>query len=720
MTSKFSTPSKSQVKEALRRIPTIQLRRAFFEGLKNPYWVGPLAAEGALSNPPEPESLPDGSVRDIYWPEIDYLIRVANDVPDAVVDVLLKLKTSNNAWVRRGVFTIGATIPADQATRLQPLIRSWQSSGFGRRTDPRNLVALVVNLLQGGQDDVGKWFANLIFKPYVNKGHHGSDLVLEDYEYKEGLPKVAKALGESALSIVLPWLVAYERSVGHFSKKSDITYVARDSIRLRGESVESKEQILIDSVRDLAIEAMLFDPTSAKEQLVGSNMLLARKVALYAVAEAIRQVADPTQQQGLLDVATELLLDERSSNDACRIDYAELARAIAPNSPELLEPLISFIETGPRVDGERLREWIKRDEEEEAVVDERVREYNDHWKHQWLSAIGLEALPARLQSQLAELDAKYEVISSPLVPVNRSGFWTGPNSPISQDEMAMMSSVELVAHLESWHDTGPGWGPDLSHEGQARVLAALVTSNPNAVAGVDHLVDRLRPTYLRAILQGWESALKADLQLDWDQVAELTTLVLAHSNESSFSTEGGRNEDDGDFESAKQAAISLLEEVAQKRDSLHVPDAVMGQFAELLITVPSDDTGWTEYVSYDQDSNSDPLNISLNWKWPIRLRGLIYLMSYGRETDWYDSARSALDAELTREDVRGASRAVLGEGIGRLLSVDPEWLGRSLPELFGSGDQLTFQQQVAFALILGEHGGSFEFGKGLGGTAQFD
>ena len=234
----FKAPSDEKVKAAVRRIPSPQLRRAFFEGLRNPLWVTPLANEGVFGNPPEPERTDDGYIRDIYWPEIDYLTRVAPEAPAAVVDVLLKLSQSNNAWVRRGVFEIGATIPPEHAARLKPLVKSWQSTGFGWRTDPRSLVAFAVNLLEGGQGTVGRWFANLIFKPSRIKKRKPS-LALEDYWYEQGLPTVAKAIGPEGLDLVLSWLVAYERRSGRFSAKSDITYLhespsARRPIRSTG------------------------------------------------------------------------------------------------------------------------------------------------------------------------------------------------------------------------------------------------------------------------------------------------------------------------------------------------------------------------------------------------------------------------------------------------------------------------------------------------------
>lgn len=700
----FQMPTEGQVREALRRIPTSQLRRAFFEGLKNPLWVEPLAKEGVFNNPPEPEVTDDGLIRDVYWPEINYLVRVAPDEPKAVVDVLLKLRKSTNAWVRRGVFTIGATVPADQTARLKPLIRSWKSSDFGWRTDPRELVDFAVNLLRGGQYEVGKWFASLIFKPSAAQDRRKPSLVLEDYWYEEGLPKVAAVLGDDGVNVVLPWLVAYERHIGHLTKDSDMTYFSRESIRSRGDSHDTVERVLIDSVRDLAIKSTLVDAPSTVQILLATKMLLARKIALFALAEVIKQTGDDPARTDLhASVARELLFSEASIEDACRIEYAELARAVAEISPAALDPLTQYIELGPRVDGDRLRQWLRGEDDDDGAVDERVQEYTDRWKHRWLSSIGTRALPASLQAILAELDSRYGVIDAPLEPAKRVTTWTGPNSPLSQDDMAAMSPTELVSHLESWHDAGDGWGPEPSHEGQGRELTALLTTNPMAVTGIDNLIQRLRPTYLRAIVRGWEAGLKADLALDWQLVADVIAGVLGHSDESSFPAEGGQWDDDANFRAAKQAAVGLLEEIVKTRSSPTIPAGVMSRYADMVITLSADATAWDEYISYEGEGDMDPLTLSLNWQWPIRVRALTHLMSHGSETTWYAAARMALDVELSRQDARGASSAVVGEGLGRLLNVDPEWLEPKISKLFGSELGLSVEQQIALTAAMSIH-----------------
>jgi hypothetical protein len=703
VTAKFRSPSDDQVKEVVRRIPTVPLRRGFFEGLENPLWVVPLAKQGCFKEPPEPQRTADGLFRDIYWPEIDYLIRMAPDVPEEVVNVLLKFGNSSNAWVRRGVFAIGATISADQAARLMPLIKAWQSTGFGWRTDPRDLVAFVLNLIGGGQTEVGLWFANLIFKPFKIKDRLRPAARLDAYWYEEGLPKIAAVLGDNGLDVVLPWLIAYERSSGYLKKDLDITYYSREAICSRSSVNEDMEQVLIDVVRDLAIRAMLTDASGAKQTLLNTKMLLGRKIALFSLSEAIRQTSDTQRTKSLLTVATELLFDERSSHDSCRIDYGELARSVAVVSAESLEPLMHFIDSGSETYSKSRRERMREASADEANVDERVQEYENRWKHRWLSAIGMEALPAPLHTQLADLDSRYDVFDAPLEPVPRVTGWSGSNSPVSQEEMAAMSPAELVVHLETWHDKGDGWGPEPSHEGQGRELIALITTNPEMFAGISDLVGRLRPTYLRAILHGWEAAIKADLELDWAQAAEVIAGVLRHSDESAFPPEGGRGDDDVDFRCAKQAAVGLLEQLVNRPNALAVPEVAMSKFADLIVNTAADETAWDEYIADDGGGGMDPLTVSLNWQWPIRIRGLINLMSQGREASWYEAARSALEAELSRPDLRGASRAIIGRNLARLLSTDPDWLKPRIPELFGSDAQPSVDQQVALTTAIAGH-----------------
>lgn len=701
----FKPPTQSQLNEVLRRIPTLSLRRAFFEALRNPLWVAPLANEGMFDNPPEPEITSDGLIRDHYWPEIDYLTRAAPDVPAAVVDVLLNLKSSSNPWVRGAAFRIGTSIPANEAARLKPLLTEWSKTGFGWRANPPEMVALAVNLLNGGHRKAGIAVANLLFRPKTSEGTRNPELVFDEYWYEECLPTIVAALGDDAIRTVLPWLEEYERATGHLTEDFEMTDVARPSIRHDPDRFSSAEHALIDAVRDAAVIAMNVNPATTKVMLARSPMVLTRRITLYAATEALKLRSGPDEQppETLLSTATELLADSNFREDACRTECCELARETAKYSAAALMPFVAFISAGPKIDYEDVRERLAGfyDDESPDALESRLQELIDTWKHRWLAGIGIDALPPELRDLLVELDNQRGPMDSPLVPLNSVRTWSGPSSPLTQDEMSVMSAEELAAHLESWR-AGEVRGPAPSHEGQGRELTALVTTNPHILDGVAGLVERFRPIYVRSILQGWETALKAGLELDWTWVAEMIQQVLSHADESRFLQEGDDFHDDGDFRGAKKSAVNLLEELVKKRDSLAIPEAAVLNFATLLIVDAEDDTAWTEYESHKGDT--DALTLSLNLRWPIRVHGLLNLVAHGRDSPWFQAGLAAFEEVLAMPDVHGASRAVLGEGLGRLLTVAPDWIQSRAAELFGTQDGLTRNQQIAVTTAMAVHG----------------
>lgn len=701
--TEYSTPTEEQIDAVLRRITNPQLRRAFFEGLKNPRWVAPLARKGLFNHPPPSLTTETGEVRDVYWPEIEYLVRVAPAVPADVVDVLLRMEQSGNAWIQRSVFEIGATVPPAQAARLKPLLKSMADTGFGWRTDPREQVSMVLNLLQGGEEKTGRWLANRLFRPVAAQDRTGAGVAIDDYWYEDGLKRIAATLSGDHLPMVMGWLEGFERLSGHVSDAVDASFVSRGAIRVREDGYPDVEQTLIDTVRDLAVKAAGVDPSKTVAQLLRPKMVLFRRIAMFAIGEVIAASSDDASRSArLLPVASRLLKDPDCASSNNRIEYAELVRAAASIAPEILDPLAEIILAGPDAADTSVRDWIAEEDDSSADVDRRVTDYRERRLHQWLAAIGHEALPEHMRGVLASLDERLGVIESPLEPTTRITTWTGPNSPMSQEDMAAMSAPELVAHLESWH-AGDGWGPEPSHEGQGRELAALLTSRPLILVGIDSLVQRLRPTYVRSILQGWTAAIKAGLDLDWEQTTTLIHDVLAHSDESSVVAEGRRFDDDPDFRGAKGAAVWLLEELVKPRESSAIPLEAVAQFASLLVVDADDQVARAEYDSYEAENDMDPLTISLNWQWAVRMRGLLNLLSHGPETSWHRAALDAFQAEAERDDRRGAGRAVIGGGLGSLLTHDPDWLKPRMAEFFGSADGLSRSQQIALTTAMAVH-----------------
>jgi hypothetical protein len=215
---------------------------------------------------------------------------------------------------------------------------------------------------------------------------------------------------------------------------------------------------------------------------------------------------------------------------------------------------------------------------------------------------------------------------------------------------------------------------------------------------------KLRPAYLLAIIQGWESALKADIELSWAQIADFIRVVLAHPDASPFPAEGGDYYDDRDFRPAKRVAVGLLVELVKVRDSRAVPEESLGNFAKLLIESADDETAWTAYDAHEPGEGAwDPLTMSLNWQWPERLRGLIYLATYATDAPWKQSAKAAVERDLARRDRHGAGRAILGENLARLFNELPDWLASHVDDFFGSEDNFSVAQQITLTTAIATH-----------------
>lgn len=706
--AEYQAPTEEQVQGAMRRLTSYQLRRAFFEGLRNPLWVRPLADSGAFSSPPEPEVGSDGSVRETYWPEASYLSAMAQQAPSDVADVFVTFSGSSNSWVRRILFVAGAQMPAETAARLKPVIEAWAESGFGWRTDPRDLVSFAVNLLEGGQTKFGLSFANKLFRPTGDEGTPGDPVTeLKAHWYSEELPRVSRALADSALKTILPWLVLHERQEGTLGEDYDHSGFGRSSISERSNSYHKVQDALIDAVRDAAVEQLVKDPAGAWADLNRTPILIVRRICLHSVAEILQsQIAQSQVNTDLLSIARELMVDVKSRDQLATADFIRLLRALGAVSRTELGPLTDVMASGHVT--EKAAERITRNLSEQGDSIEEIRsqiaQWDRRWRHRVLAGVGRDLLPSALQEELDLLDAEDGRVDDPMRPPFEISGWTGPNSPITQEEMAALAPMELVAHLEGWHLEGDGWGPQPSHEGQARVLETLIASKPLALNGQTDLSRRLRPTYVRVALSGWEGALKADLDLPWEQVLSLAADVLDHSDDSPFPVEG-RHSDDDDYTEAKKAAISLLAHLAAKGSAERIPDAQLHRLSGLLLATASDDAAWRDYIATvgDEDSGLDPLTASLNWKWPILLRGLVSLIGLGVSREWHDRAIEALLRQLALDDPRGASRAVLGEGLGKLFNHAHDWLVANLHTYFGTQDAIDRNQQVALTTAISMH-----------------
>lgn len=101
----------------------------FFVHATDTSWLSALKERGYFSNPPAPEQL-DGSLTILpnWWP-MRYLVRVASQAPQEVIDIVQQLPETISPRIYDDILEIALNLPPDQSVQLQPqLVRFARNS----------------------------------------------------------------------------------------------------------------------------------------------------------------------------------------------------------------------------------------------------------------------------------------------------------------------------------------------------------------------------------------------------------------------------------------------------------------------------------------------------------------------------------------------------------------------------------------------------------------
>lgn len=717
----FDVPSTTLIHKVLARLVSLQLRRAFYAKLANPHWVAALRGEKVFSSPPAVVFLEDGSSRVDPWPEIDYLVRMAPLEPIEVAKALEEASHSDNPWVRRGIWEASSVLPAAGIAPLVPEMKAWADGGIGNsRTDPRDVARTIVNLLEGGQHKSGARLAAAFYGPRAPESPPEFGLPeprsgIEPYWYADTLPRVSAALGNSSrLHTLRGWLEKYQLEARSFDPElgEDTSYLWRPSVTGSRENYGHEiGSALVEATRSAGLEAARVAP-KAIDTLLASRQPLLRRIALDVLADRLNEL-EPSNHQDkraqealveLFDRANALVGDATVVEQTFRVEYVKFLRSIARWSTQIdVSQLGSIIDAGPAALRDVRRARFAQEGDTEAQTDARIGEYLVAWQHRLLASVGLESLSGALKDRLAALNVASGAIENPLEPSweIRSG---GPTSPVSVEEMEAMSDEALLEHLAQWHPVESGWDAP-THEGQGQILADVVGARPERfVLGIEQ-VKSLRPTYIRAIFRGWQLAVEAGRAVPWEFILRLSVWVASYSDDVAVENEGGEFDDDRGFRSLKFQVAQLLDSTLRLvgAEPPVIPPSLLSAVGEVLTFLAEHpEPKASEGESFSD--GSDPLTRSLNTIRPVALRGLIRLVHRYPESPAASASLSRLEEYISPRDSSLAVAAVFGEGFGRLYDAAKPWALANTPQLFGTEEPSTPQQQVALSTGLAVHG----------------
>ncbi len=270
---------------------------------------------------------------------------------------------------------------------------------------------------------------------------------------------------------------------------------------------------LIRAIVKLATSAVEADPANVHRVLkLLSNYKprIFRRIALHALALAPGEAPD---------VADRCLTDaDLIETDWCRQEYAELARAwLHRLPPDRQKVIFDFIDLVP---ASRLDTWHARFEQHEkrkpTAEDDRkycditIRDIVWEWR---------DALPSDRRAALEKTIAEF---GDPDAWQQR--FSATDESPLTRASMQSQTVEETVAYLETWRPD-----PQLQTHtagGLANELREAAAARPDVFSAGAAKFVRLRPLFIRHLLDGLRQPTANGARVDWVQCLELVEGIL--------------------------------------------------------------------------------------------------------------------------------------------------------------------------------------------------
>ncbi|MCW2995583.1 MAG: hypothetical protein JWQ18_3078, partial [Conexibacter sp.] len=496
------------------------LADAFLSRLEAPGWLEELARFEVFQHPPA-ATREGGYVQAPYWAAAEYLVRIADQVPDLVVAVIRTVPEIDNERVYESFAQAALRMPATQAREVAALVPGWlgdEPSHFGLAETAAELAAKL-----------------------ATEGH-----------IKPGLRLIEAALGLRVIGDDVPQIVSRvdEWHVGEVLSNHFQAFVEADPMRAAGFLIGRLQGLLAtyDERRRYTADSSIDRPAIEDDaQNTDLDVRAPLLVALRDVAELL--VVDHDEHtEKLLEILEKgpcllgrlrlhLLRLDRSGEAAARrravlLDIPAYEDTESHHERFLLlqeyagelpaddrETLALSIADGP----DRNRLFGPADPCEPDVEARRDAAAAD-WQLRWFTAFG-EHLPAAQAELRDRLGGQYGDVEHPEFLSWHSG-WVGPAGPSADVNFADLAVDDILERLATFT---PGSGPGTpSREGLGRVFAGVVESAPEQWSAVAERLAEVEPIFARHLFTALDSAVLAGKSVgSWPEVLTLAEGLVA-------------------------------------------------------------------------------------------------------------------------------------------------------------------------------------------------
>lgn len=684
----LKAPTPEQVDAAIARLGKPGANAYFFDTLKNPLWVEPLARRGFFKRPPEPQRHEEqGTISFPDWPELRFLLRMAPAAPNIVGAVVIAIPDTQNARVRQMLVEIGTHLEREFSRAIGLRARDWVDDHFLRSHFGEPVPKLIVHLADQDEIKVAIDIMRRMFRVHEDDSGHRRPAIdawhLERY-LNTCLPSLRARAGVEVLEALCDLLLEAAKPASE-DRIEDYSYIWRESILKANFSVKQGRDVLIDAVRDSAID-LARDSKIGVERvcrlLLAPGRPLLKRIALY-VASQTAHADDAIVMEFLSDLS---LVDRSTTHE----EYAILLHVAFPHLPlEARSSLQRLFATDPL---QSIPETTR--QEMDAAKLERIAK---QVLRDRLLAFG-SALPDTLT---ATLSALVQEVGDPPERGATVGTWDGPKSPLSTEELQSLSVQQVAAYARTWVSSNDFNSP--RPEGLARAIGDAAKGRLKEFTEQAEIWIGLDPTYVRWIITSITDALrnKATIE-DWTPLLRLAKWGTQEDNDPASADDPWADRDTT-WRWTRHSVANLIDTALQRKDSrpgFHHRTDVWNIIDRLLRD--SDPT-----IEHTTRGNQDALSISINSTRGIAMHALMRYLWWVHENtpraepftlDVMPEARAALETALT--DAHPAIFSAFGEWFRQLYFMDAQWTRALVEAMFpGAEDRRAFWEASWYTFV---------------------
>ncbi len=672
--------------------------RHFFEHLQSPAWIQPLRSAGFFNDPPAPIDHPGNRVSFPWWPESDYLARVAEQAPKLVAEILQALPAAPNPLVHYDVVTAALALPLEHASAIARREAQWiRTQDWLYPSLPIEYAKLVARLARGGKPKPALDLASAMFE--VRPPTAAPSMAVprpfgpqptarvEPWEYAQALaivlPAVVEADSQGMVELLVRQLRTYVGALfgSDADLSDDYSYVWRRDLG-EGDVSDAHDlrEALVSALRDALARAMAREPTKVATlvtQVESARWSIFRRLVLHALSDAPMDAA--------LVVRAKLVDPGLRTARAVQRERRRLLQTwFGKLSGDAQQEILEIIAVGPEP---ALLEAIGKARLGRPATADEGAVLRDHWTLDQLTPIA-DALPPVWRRTYDGLVATYGPAQAP-PPDFRHAVWTGSRSPKTADELVAMDRETVVGFLTSW--TPPGNDPSgESLDGLGNALSAAVALDPARFATYAPLLRDQRATIVRSVLDGFEQAVRENHAFDWGPVLELCAWALAQPHDAGDLAAPFNPLRDPHWGSTRSTIVRLVELGCEARPC-SIPFDLRKRAWELISHLADDPDPTGDDPASVQDAVTHGINsvrgraIEATVQYALWVaRGLRdadpgQAITFGRIPEVADLLEAHLDT--SRERSLGV-RAMFGLALPQLAALDERWLADHITALF--------------------------------------